>query len=64
MNAATSPSAKRNKRYRDRRKIGLAVYALQVDDVMMTEELVLKGWLRRDDADDRRKVEAAFKAAG
>jgi hypothetical protein len=53
-------AAERQRRARERRRHGLAIYRVVADEVAVEEVLVRAGWLSEHDRDDRAAVEAAL----
>jgi hypothetical protein len=60
--AVVSGAAKRQRAYRSRQAQGVIVLKIPVDEVAITEFLIECGWLRRCEAEDLSRVEAALAA--
>ena len=58
-----STAAARQRRKRERHKVGLAVFRIEFDEVALADALATAGLLSFDKADDRKAVSAALRQA-
>jgi hypothetical protein len=58
-----TPNAARVQRHYKRRQLGLAVFRIELDEGRLVEEMIVSGFLRPGDVDDRAAVAKALQQA-